>query len=155
MPLQRLLVACVVTLSGLLLASPHAQQAPEVTVSGMKTDPGLAVTLWAAEPQLSNPTNMAIDERGRVWVAEGVNYRRQLRNQPDIRPAGDRILILEDTDNDGRADKVTIFADHLNIPTSLTFANGGVIVTQTPDILFLKDTDGDGKADVRQVLSTG
>jgi putative membrane-bound dehydrogenase-like protein len=142
MPLPRLTVACAVTISGLLLASPHAQQAPEVTVSGMKTEPGLAVTLWAAEPQLSNATNMAIDERGRVWVLEGVNYRRQLRNQPDIRPAGDRILILEDTDNDGRADKVTVFDQSPDIRTPLGIAVLGdkVFVSQSPNItVYTKD----------------
>ena len=70
-------------------------------------------------------------------------------------PGDDRIKIVEDTNGDGKADKFTVFADHLNIPTSLTFANGGVIVAAAPDMLFLKDTDGDGKADVRKVLFTG
>ncbi len=75
-----------------------------------------------------------------------------------MQPAGkgrDRIMICEDTDGDGRADKFTVFADKLSIPTSLAFANGGVIVHQAPDTLFLKDTDGDDKADVRKVLFTG
>src|SRR5205814_10405091 len=67
----------------------------------------------------------------------------------------DRIVICEDTDGDGKADKVTVFADKLSIPTSLTFANGGVIIHQAPETLFLKDTDGDGKADVRKVLFRG
>ena len=71
------------------------------------------------------------------------------------KPGDDRIKILEDTNGDGRADKFTVFADHLNLPTSLTFANGGVIVAAAPHILFLKDTNGDDKADVRQMLSTG
>ena len=70
-------------------------------------------------------------------------------------PGDDRIKILEDTNGDGRADKFTVFAEHLNLPTSLTFANGGVIVAAAPHMLFLKDTNGDDKADVRQVLNTG
>ena len=70
-------------------------------------------------------------------------------------PGDDRIKILEDTNGDGRADKFTVFAEHLNLPTSLTFANGGVIVAAAPHFLFLKDTNGDDKADVRQVLNTG
>ena len=70
-------------------------------------------------------------------------------------PGDDQIKILEDTNGDGRADKVTVFADRLNIPTSLAFANGGVIVDAAPHTLFLKDTNGDDKADVREMLSTG
>src|SRR5438874_1065667 len=70
-------------------------------------------------------------------------------------PAGEGnavIKICEDTDSDGKADKFTIFADHLNLPTSLVFANGGVIVAQAPRFIFLKDTNGDDKADVREVI---
>ena len=70
-------------------------------------------------------------------------------------PGDDRIKILEDTNGDGKADKVTVFAEHLNLPTSLVFANGGVIVAAAPHMLFLKDTNGDDKADVQKVLSTG
>jgi hypothetical protein len=75
-----------------------------------------------------------------------------------LQPKGkgrDRIVIVEDTDGDGVGDKVTTFADKLSIPTSLTFANGGVIVHQAPETLFLKDTNGDGIADVRQTLFSG
>src|SRR5258708_8924793 len=142
MPLRRLTVACAVTMTWLMLASPRAEQAPDVTVSGMKTEPGLAVSLWAAEPQLSNVTNIAVDERGRVWALEGVNYRRQLRNEPDIRPAGDRILILEDTDHDGRADKVDVFDQNPDIRTPLGIAVLGdkVFVSQSPNItVYTKD----------------
>src|SRR5690606_18136044 len=69
--------------------------------------------------------------------------------------ANDRIKICEDTDGDGKADKFTIFADKLNIATSMVFTNGGVIVAQAPDFVFLKDTDGDDKADVREVIMKG
>src|SRR2546423_9430798 len=85
-------VVGMIVSGGLLLARPHAapssferQQSPDASAAGLKTEAGLEVKLWAAEPQLSNPTNIAADARGRVWVLEGVNYRRQLRNQPDIR----------------------------------------------------------------------
>src|SRR5262249_29302733 len=105
------------------------------------------------ETQLGGkPICMNWDERGRLWVAVTVDYPN------DLQPEGkghDRILILEDTDGDGRADKVTVFADKLSIPTSLTFAHGGVTIHQIPHTLFLKDTDGDGKADERRVLFTG
>ncbi len=76
----------------------------------------------------------------------------------EMRPPGqgrDRIKICEDTDGDGRADKFTVFAERLSIPTSFVFSGGGVIVSQAPDMVFLKDTDGDDVADVREVLFTG
>src|SRR5262249_4471050 len=92
------------------------------------------------------------DERGRLWVAVTVDYPNE--RQPEGK-GRDRILILEDTDGDGVADKVTVFADKLSIPTSIAFHRGGAIVHQAPHTLFLKDSKGDGKADVRQVLFTG
>src|SRR5687768_16417815 len=92
-----LLVVCAIVLSG--------QQTPQQTLRGLRAAPGMEVTLWASEPAFSNPTNIAVDERGRIWVIEAVNYRHTLpgRNQPDIRPAGDRIVILEDTNLDGKS----------------------------------------------------
>ena len=110
------------------------------------------VELFASEPDIVKPISFNFDERGRLWLIETVDYPNKILNG---QPGDDRIKILEDTNGDGRADKFTVFADRLNIPTSLTFANGGVIVSQAPHILFLKDTNGDDKADVREVLSTG
>jgi uncharacterized protein len=108
--------------------------------------------LYATEPDIVKPITFAFDERGRMWIAETVDYP----NTPLAgNPGDDRIRILEDTNGDGKADKFTVFADRLNIPTSLVFANDGVIVAQPPHILFLKDTNGDDKADERKVLSTG
>lgn len=118
----------------------------------IQTPAEFRVELFAAEPDIVKPISFSFDERGRLWVIESLDYPNTELNGG---PGNDRIKILEDTNGDGRADKFTIFADHLNIPTSLAFGNGGVIVTQTPNILFLKDSDGDGKADVRQILSTG
>ncbi|MEM7603623.1 MAG: PVC-type heme-binding CxxCH protein, partial [Verrucomicrobiota bacterium] len=86
-----------------------------------------------------------------LWIAETVDYPNDVREGT----GNDTIKILEDTDNDGKADKVTVFAEGLNIPTSLTFWDGGVIVAQAPDFLYLKDEDGDDKADRREVLFTG
>src|SRR5438132_14238538 len=89
-----------------------AQETPQQAIHHFKAADGLEVRLWAAEPMLENPTNIDIDERGRIWVLEGVNYRRQLNHLKDYRPNGDRILILEDTDGDGKADKVTVFDEN-------------------------------------------
>jgi putative membrane-bound dehydrogenase-like protein len=114
--------------------------------------PDLRLELFAAEPDIMKPIAMAWDDRGRCWVAETSDYPH------GVTPGGegnDRIKICEDTDGDGKADKFTVFADKLNIPTSLTFANGGLIVSQPPRFLFLKDTNGDDKADIRQDIVTG
>lgn len=125
---------------------------PDASMRQAVLEPGFRLELFAAEPDVVNPIDMAWDERGRLWIVETVDYPNEFEED---RRGDDRIKILEDTDGDGRADKVTVFADGLNIPTSLTLANGGVIVAQAPDMLFLKDTDGDDRADVTDVLFTG
>ena len=76
----------------------------EDSLKAMKVHEGLEATFWAGEPGLINPTSMDIDERGRVWVAESMNYRGS-----KMRPEGDRILIMEDTDADGKADSYKVF----------------------------------------------
>ena len=113
----------------------------------------LKLVLFAAEPDIMKPIAFAWDARGRLWVAETRDYPHGVME--DQQKGNDSIKICEDTDGDGKADKFTVFADKLNIPTSLVFANGGVIVAQSPNFVFLKDTDGDDKADVRQVIMTG
>lgn len=113
---------------------------------------GFRAELFAAEPQIDKPLCMNWDERGRLWIAETIDYPNELKPEGLGR---DRIKICEDTDGDGRADKFTIFAEKLSIPTSLTFSQGGLIVHQAPQTLFLKDNDGDDKADERRVLFEG
>lgn len=126
---------------------------PEESMKMIQVPVGFELKLFAAEPDIHKPIHMAWDERGRLWVAETVDYPNMVReNKTEGR---DLIKILEDTDGDGRADKFTVFADKLNIPTSFVFANGGIIVAQAPDFLFLKDTNGDDKADVRETIMTG
>ncbi|MEX1011169.1 MAG: PVC-type heme-binding CxxCH protein [Balneolaceae bacterium] len=125
---------------------------PEESLQHIYHDPGFRVELFASEPDVINPIDMTWDEKGRLWVVETVDYPNDFA--PD-RIGNDRIKVLEDTNGDGRADNVTVFAEGLNIPTSLTLWNGGVIVAHAPDYIYLKDTTGDGKADHREVLFTG
>lgn len=111
------------------------------------------IKLFAAEPDITNPIAMAWDERGRLWVVESVDYPNTFKETDGA--ANDRIKICEDTDGDGKADKFTTFADKLNIPTSMVFSNGGIIVSMAPDFVFMKDTNGDDVADIREVIMTG
>ena len=89
------------------------------------------------------------DEKGRLWVCETVDYPNELSESGSGR---DRIRVLEDTDGDNRADKSSVFAEGLSIPTAIAFHRGGLVVQNGTETLYLKDTTGDGTADVRKVL---
>lgn len=113
--------------------------------------PDYQVNLFASDPMFANPVHMHWDSKGRLWVACSWAY-------PQLKPgevANDKIIILEDTDDDGVADKSTVFADGLYLPTGIELANGGCYVAQSPDVFFLKDTDGDDVADVKELALTG
>ncbi|HVW38665.1 MAG TPA: PVC-type heme-binding CxxCH protein, partial [Pirellulales bacterium] len=125
---------------------------PAESVKHMQLPRGFEPQLFAAEPDIAKPIALAWDHRGRLWIAETVDYPNDMQRSGE---GHDRIKICEDTDGDGRADKFTVFAEQLSIPTSLAFARGGIVVQQAPETLFLKDSDGDDKADVREVLFTG
>jgi putative heme-binding domain-containing protein len=133
---------------GPLAGGAHIFLDGEEAIQKMTIAKGLKVNLFASEkefPELAKPVQMEFDARGRLWVAAWPSY-------PHWKPReemNDKLLILEDTDGDGKADKCTVFADHLHCPTGFAFYNGGVLLAQAPDLIFLKDTDGDGKADVR------
>ena len=136
---------------------PHAQDKPPneprdpLTAARLMTVPeGFTVEVVASEPDIVNPVAMAIDERGRFWITESLEYPRR---QPG--PGQDRVKILEDTDADGKADKFTVFLDGLNIPSGIAVGHGGVWIANAPDLLFAQDTDGDGKADRQEVVVTG
>ncbi|MDG2125217.1 MAG: FG-GAP-like repeat-containing protein [Verrucomicrobiales bacterium] len=108
--------------------------------------PGFHVDLIASEPQIAKPLNLAFDTRGRLWVTNTVEYPYPA---PAGKPARDTVKVLEDADRDGSYEKVTTFADNLNIPIGLLPYKNGAFVFSIPDILFLEDTDGDGYSDKR------
>ena len=118
--------------------------------------PGLEMTLWASEPLLVNPTNFDIDEHGRVWFIESVNYRSDLKSKPKNDLAGDRIVILEDTDGDGQADSRKIFDQHEEMlaPLGISVLGDKVIVSQSPD-LFVYTKDEDDRIVSKETLLTG
>lgn len=126
---------------------------PEDSMKHMLTPKEFKVELFASEPLLKGkPIAMAWDAKGRLWVAETVDYPNEMQPKGKGR---DSIVILEDTDGDGKADKRKVFVDKLSVPTSLTFGGGGLIVHQAPETILFKDNDGDDKADERVVLIKG
>jgi hypothetical protein len=125
---------------------------PEESLQRLALPPGFQAALVAAEPEIMKPICLGWDTRGRLWIAETFDYPNQLK------PAGqgrDRIKVCEDTNGDGKADRFTVFADRLSIPTSFCFANGGLIVIESGHTVFLRDTNGDDVADERRVLFSG
>lgn len=122
---------------------PAAEQ-----LKSFKLPPGYEIQLVASEedfPELAKPVAMNFDNRGRLWVVTMPSYPQwQPKSKMD-----DKLLILEDENGDGRADRCKVFAGGLHQPTGFELGHGGVFLAQQPDVLFLKDTDGDDQADVR------
>jgi putative heme-binding domain-containing protein len=154
------LSAALTLLLGTLASAPASQpkglaDLPDPSVEAEQkafvVPEGFEINLWAAEPLLRKPVQMNWDAQGRLWVVCSTTY-------PQIKPgddAIDQVVVLEDTNNDGKADKSTLFADNLHIPTAVLPADGGCYVANSTEIIFLKDTDGDGKADSRRVVLSG
>lgn len=137
---------------------PHRQEKPpndprdaETAAKLMTVPEGFTVEVVASEPEIVNPVAMAIDEKGRYWITESLEYPRRSAG-----PGRDRVKILEDTDGDGRADKFTVFLDGLNIPSAVQVGHGGVWIANAPDLLFVPDANRDGVPDgPAQVVVTG
>ncbi len=130
--------------------APSASLKP-LPLPELELEPGFEISVWAENPLLAKPIQMNFDPQGRLWIASSSVY-------PQISPgqtANDKILILEDTTGTGKADKSTVFADGLLIPTGVEPGDGGVYVGQSTELLHFKDTDGDGKADQRRVVLSG
>lgn len=129
-------------------------KSPEEAAEHFNLAEGYAVNLFASErefPDLRNPVNFTWDTKGRLWIATMPSYPQYL---PPHKP-NDKLLILEDTDGNGRADKQTVFADGLHLPTGFELGDGGAWVAQEPNLMFLRDTDGDDVADERSLILHG
>ncbi|MBN3584403.1 HEAT repeat domain-containing protein [Algoriphagus aestuarii] len=121
----------------------------------IKVPEGFKIELFASEeefPELANPMQMSFDSKGRLWVAVMPSYPHY---KPGDSKPNDKLLIFEDTDQDGKADNVKVFADGLSIPIGFEIAPEGVYVSQAPNLVLLKDTDGDDKADSKEILLSG
>jgi putative heme-binding domain-containing protein len=124
---------------------------PELERKTFTVAPGFEVTLWAADPLLAKPIQMNWDPQGRLWIASSEHY-------PQIKPgekANDKIIVLEDTNGDGKADKTTVFADGLLIPTGLEPGDGGVYVANSTELVHLSASKPGQKADKKRVLLSG
>lgn len=130
---------------------------PNRAVAGLGIADGLQVELFAFEPQLLSPTSIDVDHLGRVWVCEAVNYRHFRNTDNPPRTKGDRILVLEDTTGDGRADKQTVFYQGTDIdsPHGVTVLGNQVFVAAGSQVLVFTDDDGDLVPDSKRALFTG
>ena len=127
---------------------------PNEAAESFTLQEGFEISLWASEvdfPNLENPVQFTFDGKGRLYVTTMPSYPMYLPGEP----VDDKVLILADSDRDGRADKETIFARGLHVPTGIELANGGAFVAQQPNMMFLKDTDGDDVADEYQLRLHG
>jgi putative membrane-bound dehydrogenase-like protein len=119
----------------------------------------LKAELWAESPQFFNPTNMDVDSRGRIWVTEAANYRNYNNDSTKFlhHPKGDRVMILEDTDGDGRCDKSTLFVEDRDLvsPLGIAVIGNKVIVSCAPNLIVYTDDNGDDKPDRKDILLTG
>ena len=146
--------------SSAIAAEPKAdagKRNPGDALSGLDVGDGLQAELFAAEPMLLSPSNIDIDHRGRIWVCEVVNYRKFANKNNPFREKGDRILILEDTDQDGKIDKQSVFYQGRDIDSAhgVCVLGNKVLVSALDKVLILTDTDGDDKADTKEVLFSG
>ena len=127
----------------------------EDAVKSLTVPEGYKIELFASEqdfPNLANPVQMSFDNKGRLWVACMPSYPHY---KPGDTKPDDKLIIYEDTNNDGKADKETVFADGLHLPIGFELAPEGVYLSQEPHLMLLRDTNGDDKADVREVVLTG
>jgi azurin len=125
-----------------------------VALERLKPAEGYEINLFASEkefPEIANPLAMTFDTRGRLWVLTSPTYPHVL---PGV-PPHDKLVILDDVNQDGRADKLMVFADGLYIPTGFELGDGGAYVSQQPNLVFLRDTNGDGRADERRIVLHG
>ena len=129
---------------------------PENALKGLVMAKGLQIQVMATEPMLKNPTNIDVDERGRVWVTEAYNYRPGINGNP-TNELGDRIMILEDTNGDGKMDtgKVYYQGPELNAPLGICVLGNKVLVSQSPNVWAFYDDNGDDKADRKEILFQG
>ena len=141
------LLTVLLTLGGCTRAGPP--YSPKEALQTFKIEPGFRIEPYIAEPDIRSPVAMEFDENGRIYVVENPGYPLNVDGKVG------RIILLEDTDGNGRPDRRTVFADKLTLPTGVIRWKKGVLVTDAPDVLYFEDTDGNGTAEIRRVVLTG
>jgi mono/diheme cytochrome c family protein/glucose/arabinose dehydrogenase len=126
---------------------------PEEAMKTFRLAPGYRLELVAAEPMVQNPIFFEFDPEGRIWVVEYQGYMRDLQGHGESAPIC-RVVVLEDADEDGRAEKSIVFLDGLVMPRSLSFVKDGVLVAEPPKLWYCRDTDGDLRCDQRVQVGT-
>ncbi|HEY6977356.1 MAG TPA: PVC-type heme-binding CxxCH protein [Chitinophagaceae bacterium] len=163
-----LLIVLIISVCTGLILSCNEQKKKTGSKEGAKADPGkvalhvpgdLEVTLWAETPMLYNPTNIDVDAKGRIWVTEAVNYRNYNNDSTQFlhHSKGDRVMILEDTDQDGRADKSTVFVEDKDLlsPVGIAVLGNKVVVSCSPNMIIYTDENGDDKPDKKEIFLKG
>ena len=145
--LPALLLVLIITSCAHNRPSPFSESA-EKALSTFKLPPGFKIELVAADPLISDPVDMAIDEEGRMYVVEMHGYPLDVSNSG-------KIIMVRDANGDGKMDTRIVFADSLVLPTGVMCWKKGIIVTDAPNVYYLEDTNGDGKADIKKVMLTG
>ena len=151
MMITRTTLLPVLLITGLVhAAEPLVQNtpslSPEEAVARMTVPKGMIVTCFAAEPDVQQPVGFTMDDRGRIWVAEAYSYPKWAATGKD------RVVILEDSDGDGKADKRTVFFDKFNYITGIEYGFGGIFVTSPPHLYFVPDKNGDDVPDSEPIV---
>jgi len=142
---------CAISLIGTLLLAARVQAEPPIAAKQFALPKHLEATVWAKSPMFFNPTNIDVDARGRVWVAEAVNYRRF--HHPDNNflqhAKGDRIVILEDSDGDGQSDQSSVFVQDKDLvaPLGIAVMDNRIVVSCSPSVIVYTDVDRNGRFD--------
>ncbi len=143
-----LLMLCILATGCHHKASSPFSESAEKALSTFQIPPGFKIELVAADPLISDPVDMTIDEEGRMYVVEMHGYPLDLNHTG-------KVIMLKDTDGDGKMDLRSVFADSLTLPTGVMRWKHGILVTDPPNVYYIEDTSGDGKADIRKIMLTG
>ena len=144
----RALAIAAVALVAAVAAQSGPPYSPEAALKTFRVADGFEIELFAAEPLVTSPVAMEVDENGRTFVVEMHGYPL------DVGGSG-RIRVLHDTDGDGKPDRSTTFAEGLRLPTGIMKWKQGVLVTDSPQVWYLEDSNGDGRADIKREVLTG
>ena len=149
------LLSTIITAFAVFLFCCNTNTTAKKNETGLYIPDDLEVTLWAESPMFYNPTNMDVDSKGRIWVTEAVNYRNYNNDSAKFlhHLKGDRVMILEDTDQDGKADTAKVFVEDKDLvsPVGIAVIGNKTIVSCSPNLIVYTDENGDDKPDKKEI----